>query len=250
MNNLREFASPESLYLMFVDGSQLYLTREHIDKAAARFWEDPAALSDSVKAAAEFKRCEGCTLEAGEGICDALRPVLPLLEHIDKFTSVDPVQVVYTGHDPDILHFSHTDAQTALAYVSLLSLIHYCRAGRKFRKYFYDITPLISASDLARRLYLNIYWLYQGNAGEIKAVITHFSESIRQLSQNQVRRLSLISKNDVFNNALVKTHTATALLMLGIEKQTAQAFARYEETGFSASPPRKDNPPSPDMLAS
>jgi hypothetical protein len=50
------------------------------------------------------------------------------------------------------------------------------------------------------------------------------------LSQNQVKRLCLICKNDAFNNAFVNAHVATALLSLSMDRQLQAAFEEFERS--------------------
>jgi hypothetical protein len=219
--------NPISLYLFFLDGTQLYLTRDNIAQATDNYWKDPSKIPDNVKAAIDFQRCEFCPMSIDKQICDALRPILPLLEHIDKFNSIDPVEVIYASDIPGIFHVSTTTMPVALSYISTLSLIHYCQAGRKFKNYYFDINPLTSPSLLASRLFLNIYWQHRGQREKINHVILEFTQAMKHLCQNQVKRLNLICGNDAFNNAFVNAHVATLLLSLGIEKELQKSLDKY-----------------------
>jgi hypothetical protein len=219
---------PESLYLVFADQSQLFLTRKHIEIATDRYWQDLTKIPRHVRAAIDFQRCARCPMASDEKICDALRPILPFLEHLDRFKSTDWVQVVYQGLEPGIFQIANTTMQTALSYISVLSLIHYCQAGRKYRKYYYGITPLSSASTVATRLYLNIFWLHRGDQAAVDQVVSEFGHMMLTLSQNQVKRLNLICRNDAFNNAFVNAQVAAALLSLHMDQQLQKAFEDFE----------------------
>ncbi len=218
----------DSIYLVFKDGTQLFLTPEHIERATERFWSDPTKVPDTLKAAVDFQRCVQCPMSHDKKICDALRPILPLLEYTDTYNSFDPVQVVYMSDDPGVSYIANTTMQYVLSFVSFLSLINYCQAGRKFRKYYFGIIPLISSTLLAGKLFLNIYWLHQGNRNEIDHITKQLNQVVQGICQNQVKRLSLISKNDAFNNAFVNAHISTALLTMGIERELQKAFAQFE----------------------
>jgi len=45
----------EGLYIILEDSSPFALTRNNIEQAARKFWDDPGKISPKVKAAAEFK---------------------------------------------------------------------------------------------------------------------------------------------------------------------------------------------------
>jgi hypothetical protein len=226
---IEKILNDESLYLVFADGAQLFLTREHIENATARYWQDPAKLPEHVRAAIDFQRCLRCPMNSENTICDALRPILPLLDFVDKFSSTDRVQVIYGNAEPGVFQIANTNMQTALSYVSILSLINYCQAGRKYRKYYYGITPLSSPSTVASRLYLNIFWLHGGDRQAIDQVVSDFGHLMLALSENQVKRLNLICQNDAFNNSFVNAHVATALLSMNMDRQLQQAFASFEK---------------------
>jgi hypothetical protein len=226
---VEKILNTESLYLVFSDGSQLFLNREHIENATDRYWRDPAKIPPHVRAAIDFQRCARCPMNGDESICDALRPILPLLEHVDKFSSTERVQVVYGNAEPGVFQIANTNLATALSYMSHLSLIHYCRAGRKYRKYYYGISPLSTSSTVAGRLYLNVSWLHRGEREIIARVVSELGHVMLSLSENQVKRLNLICQNDAFNNAFVNAQVATALLSLNMEKQLQQAFGEFEK---------------------
>ena len=105
--------------------------------------------------------------------------------------------------------------QNALQYVSILSLTHYCQVGRKYRKYYWDINPLQSPEEMARRLLMNVFWFHKGDKQEMDQAIAKFSDAIRLTSKNQVNRLNLICKSDSFKNAFVNAQIAPAFLRVG-----------------------------------
>ena len=50
----------------------------------------------------------------------------------------------------------NTTMQRALRYISNLSLMEYCRLGRKFQKYYKGIIPIAGTEEIVNRMYLNI----------------------------------------------------------------------------------------------
>jgi len=218
----------KGLYLILKDSSRLELTRKNIKKVTEEFWNNPDKIPSNVKEAIEFQRCSFCPLKRKEDFCDALRPVLPFLDIVDKYVSFDKVTAIFKGKTKDLFHVSDTAMQDALQYVSILGLMHYCQIGKKYWKYYFGIIPLMRGKEVASRLYLNIYWLHKAKKEEIDKIVSKFIEEIRLTSQNQVKRLSLICKNDVFMNAFVTTQVATEFLSMDIEKRLEASFDNFE----------------------
>jgi len=221
----------EGLYLVFLDETRLDFTRQNIEKITEEFWKDPSKISPKTKKEIDFQRCQFCPLKEKGDFCDALRPIIPFLELVDKYTSIDEVVAIYKDRQ-EIYHISDTTMQEALKYVSILSLTQYCQAGHKYWKYYSGITPLMDPKNMAYRLYLNIYWLHRGNQEEVNSVAYKFTEEIRITSSNQVKRLSMICKNDAFLNAFVNTQLATEFLSMDIEKNLAKSFEDFEKNQF------------------
>ena len=131
------------LYLTLKDSIKLSLTREHIEKVTYEYWLDPDKIPPSVKEAVEFQRCPFCPLKNKKDFCDALRPILPLLDVMDNYYSYDEVIAVYKGEDKELCHLSFATMQRVLRYISTLSLIEYCQVGKKYRQYFHAARKLI-----------------------------------------------------------------------------------------------------------
>ena len=219
----------EGLYLIFPDLSRVVLTRERIQKITKEYWENPEKISPKVKTAVEFQRCPFCPLKGQKDFCDALRPILPFLEVIDKYVSFDKVTAIYKSKNKELYHVADTTMQEALKFVSTMSLMQYCQIGRKYWKYYLGIMPLIGGQEMARRLFLNIYWLNKGDMEAINKTIAIFDEQIRITANNQVKRMNLICKNDAFMNAFVNTQAATMFLSMDIQKSVAKAFDEFEQ---------------------
>lgn len=218
----------KGLYLLFKDSTRLILTKSNIEKTAAEYWSNPSKIPQAVKQTVEFQRCSFCPLKNRDDFCDALRPILPFLDVVDKYVSIDEVTAIYKGEEKELLRVSYTTMQEALKYLSILSLPQYCQIGRKYWKYFYGAIPLMNPKEIAGRGYLNAYWLHDGNRDKIINTFETFREDITATSQNQVKRLSLICKNDAFLNAFVNTQVITEFLNMDIEKITKESFEKFE----------------------
>lgn len=219
----------EGVYLIFRDSSRLDITKASVEKKAKEYWEDPSRISPKVKEAIEFQRCPFCPLKGKRDLCDALRPVLPYMEVMDKFASYDKVTAIYRNENDDVCQVSNTTMQRALRFIATISLMRYCLAGRKFWKYFLGINPIMRAREVTRTLYTNIFYLNKGDRDAVAAAIKEFSETVTATGSNQVRRMNLIAKSDVFANAFVETCVPTMFLSSHIEEMTAEEFAVFDK---------------------
>jgi hypothetical protein len=127
--------------------------------------------------------------------------------------------------------------QQALKYVSILSLMHYCRKGRTYWRYFWGINPLMNGREIASRLYLNLTFLHKSNGDEINKVISKFKEEIKIMSKNQIARMNLVCQNDAFSNSFVNTQIITEILSMNLDKALEAVFKNFEET-YKDSDPR------------
>ncbi len=213
MENVRlsDYKQP-GLYLTLEDSSTITFTRENIEKITLEYWDNPDKIPPSVKKSIKFQRCPFCPLRNKNSVCDALRPILPLLDVVDKYRSFDEVVAVYKGDDKELCHLSFTTMQRVLRYISTLSLMEYCRIGRKYRQYYAGTIPVMGTDEIVNRVYLNIYWIHKGNKSRVDQAISKMNSEITITTQNQVERLRLISKNDAFLNAFVLTHMVTEVL--------------------------------------
>jgi hypothetical protein len=83
--------------------------------------------------------------------------------------------------------------------------------------------------EVATRVYLNMYWLHQGNLEEIEGMIKRFGEELTISSTNQVKRLNLVCKNDAFVNAFVNTQLVTQFL-IHMEDILTKSFNEFERS--------------------
>jgi hypothetical protein len=220
----------EGLYLIFPDLTRLELTKENIEKTSETFWQDISKITPEMKKAINFQKCYFCPRKNQEDICDAIRPVLPFLDKIDKYVSFDEVIAVYRSDQGGLLHVKKTTMQRALQYVSLLSLLRYNMVLRQYWKYYYGVIPLMAGKEVACRIYINMYWQHKGNKEELDKVIAQFREELRVSSENQVKRMNLVCKNDVFMNAFVNTQVVSEFLVTNIEDAIAKSVGEFEKS--------------------
>jgi hypothetical protein len=214
----------KGLYLLFEDSSIISLTERNIELTANKFWEDPNKIPIQIRKASDFQLCEICPERGREGICHSLRPVLPFLELIDQYSSFDKVTAMYRENDNGLLYISETAMQTALQYISILSLLSYCRVGRKYWKYYYGVIPIMEIDTAVTRFYLNIYWHHHGKMDEINNFISEFRANISIISVNIIKRLNLICKKDAFVNAFINAHVFVELLSMDMEAVLKKTF--------------------------
>ncbi|MGD0883275.1 MAG: hypothetical protein ABSA46_00110 [Thermodesulfovibrionales bacterium] len=220
----------KGLYLLFGDSSIISLTESNIERTAREFWDDPNKIPIHVRKAADFQLCGICPEKGNEGICYSLHPVLPFLELIDQYFSFDKVTAFYREDEEGLLYISETAMQNALQYISILSLLSYCRVGRKYWKYYYGVIPIMGADAAVNRFYLNIYWLHEGKMNEINKFISEFKENISIISENVIKRLNLICQRDAFINAFFNTHVFAEFLSMDMEEVLKKTFCDLDNT--------------------
>ncbi len=206
----------EGLYIVTENGKEIRMTWETIDKESERLLQEIAVSKNE-----DFKRillttCTICTLP--NGLCYALRCILPFLTKIDEFRSYDKVTALFMGKD-GVLHVSHTTMQNALQYISILSFIVYCKAGQKYASFFEGINPLMSTSRISRELFLRIYKHCKGDHGKMVEFIGKFQKDVDLLLGNLMERVKQVCKNDAIVNALHKMHIITGFLGMQLDSK-------------------------------
>lgn len=215
--NLAAFREP-GLYLLFADGQLMTLTHSSIHEMTDRYLADPVRIPPHIRQAAQYQLCSICPKRHTATFCHAIPTVFPLLDHVDRFLSHDPVTAAFRADpDPDdpvagMLHVVQTTMQRALQQVSILSLIHYCEVGQTYFKYFSGVIPFMNAMAIAERVYLNIFWDLHGDVAAVDERIATMRGELDHTVRCQVERLRLICRNDAFINAFVNTHIATQFL--------------------------------------
>jgi hypothetical protein len=217
------------LYLLLQDSTRLVLTRENIEKVSTEYWANPDKIPPDVKEAVEFQRCSFCPSKKNGGFCDALRPILPLLDVVDKYVSYDRVIAIYKPDDKGMLHVSRTTMAQGLRYVCMLSLMNYCHSGRRYWKYYFGIIPIVGVIEFTSRLYLNILWLHDGDKEKIDMAVSEFYEHITNATRNQLARLKLICKHDAFLNAFIGVQSISQILNISKDSLLEESLDRFQK---------------------
>ena len=215
------------LYLTLHDGIRVELTRENVERITQEYWNNPDKIPAEVKKAVNFQRCPFCPLKKND-LCDALRPVLPLIDVMDDYRSHDEVSALYKGDDRELHHLSFTSMQRALRYITTLSLMRYCRVGRQYWKYYAGIIPVMGGEEIVNRIYLNMYWTFNGDKEQVNRKISALKTKISVTAMNQSERLRLFCKNDAFLNAFSLTHLATEMLYDFKDENLIEQMALFE----------------------
>lgn len=202
--NLNEFPG-EGLYLLFPDGGRMDFVRRKIDTLAEEYWADPGKIPEEIKRQADFMPCHHCPHHDEVVLCLGLRPLLPYVESVDRYASCDKVTAVFRGNGSNVLHVCHTNMQNALKYLSILSMMHYCEMGDRYRQYFAGVIPLMSAKEMSARIYANIYLHNNGDSGKITSEIASLRAEVLGSSVCLVKRLNMICKKDALINAFINT---------------------------------------------
>ena len=215
---LTDFEEP-GLYLILKDSTELVFTRENIEKVTREYWINPDKTPPHVKEAVDFQRCPFCPLRGTDDMCDALRPTLPFLDAVDRYSSFDEVTAIYKGDEKGVCHVARTTMQRAIRYISSLSLMEYCQAGRKYGKYFLGTMPMMGTEEIADRIYLNMYWAHEGDKKAVDKLIARFSDEMIRATENQMSRFRMICRKDALQNAFVLTAVITEVLDINKDRR-------------------------------
>lgn len=219
------------LYLIFPDGKSLTLTHSMIEERSAAILANPELIPQHVKDAEEFQLCSICPKHGTPGeTCHAIRPILAFWENIDEHLSYTQVTAVYRGSSPNEVMIAETTMQRALQYLSIMSLMYYCETGKKYWKYFYGVHPLMSTEDVVIRVYMNMFWMCEGNIEKTRALITKFHDEITTTTRCQLGRIRLFCKHDAFLNALVLTQLASEFLAMNAEDVIRRHVASFDKS--------------------
>jgi hypothetical protein len=206
----------EGLYLLDPHGIEIRMTRSFIDSESDKLLIEIEKSADTRFKEILLATCSICTLP--KGLCYALRAILPFLNQIDKFRSYDRLTALF--RDPKgTLHISQTDMQNALQYISVLSLVTYCKAGQKYTEIFEGINPLMETSQISRELFLRIYRMAKGNSETMRTFIAEFQTNMEILIRNLIERVKQVCRNDAMVNALHKMHIIAGFLEMQLDPQ-------------------------------
>ena len=228
LNSIEELL-PGVLYLVFPDQRRIELSSGNIEAFANKYLKSPENVPDNVKSAVDYQRCSVCPKFHEEGFCHALLPSLAIFDIIENYPSYETVKAYYLDPLSKCLIVKETSLQNALHHVSILSLINYCELGLQYHDLFYMVTPLMRGPEIATRIYLNAFWLYDGDKERTRKEIKKFVDEIRVTIRCQVNRIRLISKSDALLNAFSITHVLTEIINMDLDKVMSEGFKVYKE---------------------
>lgn len=216
------------LYLVFPDRKRIEFSSENIRTFAKKYLDSPDHVPDNVRKAVDFQRCSVCPYLHEAGYCHALFPTLSIFDVIDNYPSYEKVQAYYLDPLSNCLFSKDTSLQDALQYVSILSLVNYCELGRRYHDYFFMVNPLMRSSDIATRIFLNAFWIFDGDKERTITELKKFIDEFRVTIMCQVNRMRLICKNDAFLNAFAMTHVLTDLIKLDMIELVKHGFNEHK----------------------
>ncbi|MDJ0766215.1 MAG: hypothetical protein QNJ97_24750 [Myxococcota bacterium] len=215
----------EGLYLFFSDAHYISITEVEISKFFAETKTHPSLIPKEVIHSHDLELCDHCPNKSKpNAFCGMLKPILPFLKDIDRYMSYDNVTAVYKQENPNLISISETTLQEALKYVSILSLVQYCKTNKRYWKYFYGITPLLELETVIAKTYLNLFWHCQGDQEQMKRVIAVFVRDIGDSSKFLLNRLRAICSNDAFINAIANTQVSTEILSMDVSHVLMKEF--------------------------
>lgn len=203
-------------------------TEKNIERLTQFFWNSDKHISDEVKKSCDFARCEFCPRRDEGGMCDAIKVELPLIEAIDEFPSYQPVTAIFKDSFDNSLSVYCATMQQALQYIVFFSLIYYCQTGKKYRKYFYGIDPMLELEDFAAHLYMNVYWYNHGDALKTLDMVHEMKSIFMAASKNQVKRLNMICKSDSLINAFALIGTTFEFMEFNTEQIVEDRLREFE----------------------
>jgi hypothetical protein len=216
----------EGMYLHCHDGTFFDFSVTNIARLATALWNDPSRLSPEIKHDELFKTCAVCPFRGQDVLCSAIKPLLPFLENVERFKSFDRVTIVYRNPQ-GVVSSQCVDMQTALQYLTDMSVFQYCEDMKGYKAYFLGVTPMRSTQDNVQTLLLNVFWKTKGNRQAAKQVMVELENAINIVTRNCFHRVHLMCRSDAFKNAYVKTHIIAELISFFSEK-----FLEGEEVVF------------------
>ncbi|MFC1838537.1 hypothetical protein ACFL1N_03075 [Thermodesulfobacteriota bacterium] len=195
----------EGMYVHCENGTVFNFSLKNVEILADEYWNNPEKLSNEIKYDELFKTCSVCPYRGKDVLCSAIKPLLPFLENLDDFKSLDPVTVVCRDSN-GVLSVKNTDMQNALQYLTDMSVNQYCEDMKKYKEYYSGIRPLSSTQENVQTLLLNIFWKSDGDRDKTRSTIKELQKAIDITTRNCIDRLHLICRSDAFKNAYVRTH--------------------------------------------
>jgi len=213
----------EGLYLIFEDSTIIDLSKENIDKITEDYWKNPQIIFPSLEKKDAFLKDPICSIRKSGYFCDAIRPMFAFLGQLDKYSSFDKVTAVYRGKQENSHTISYCTMQQALKYVSILCSLYYCQAGRTYWKYYWGINPLMDGKAIAERVYLNIFFLNNGDKKTVDETIIKFKEEMEITNRFILSKIRTVVKNDSLVNSVVNALIVTDFLQMNVDEKLKKA---------------------------
>ena len=215
LQDLFEGQQHNGLFVLFDNGDKIDLTEPNVRKAADDLEEQLPSMPPETRTATELEPCAVCPARDTAAICHALPAIIPFLNELRLSKSFDQVTAIFIDEHENhqkIYHICRTSMQRALQYVAIQSVLYYCEIGKSYHKYFGGVIPFSPAEDIAERIYANIMLEQNGNHDAVLQIIEGMRTNLSTTMQCQLKRVRLVSKNDVFLNAFVNLHLVLDML--------------------------------------
>ena len=216
----------EGMYFFFPDGRVMDFSKERIQRLADEYWNDPAKLPDNIRNHEAFKTCSVCPYQGQKVFCSAMKPLLPFLGEMEAFASHSIVAAVYVRCG-QVRYVPTIALQYALGYVTNMALLEYCEDAKAYHKYFRGIDPLMSMKEAAARLFMNVFWLENGDRVAVARTIREMYRTILVTTKSCVSRLNLMCRSDAFMNAYIVNEGLLWVLSSDMEGLLREYFESY-----------------------
>ncbi len=212
---IREDFTDPGLYILFKDDNSYHFSPKVIEQLSQEYWGDENKISEKTKGSFEFAKCGFCPDDRSSEICNGLKPLLPLIEMMEKYMSYEEVTAVFRNTDKSLI-VKETTLQVALDYITMLSIMEYCEMTGTFSNYFDGVNPFSNRTvkQTCHQIYLNILHENQGNIAKTIKELNFFAERLKSSSNNRIRRLNLITTSDALANSFVRNTLSAQLLNL------------------------------------
>ncbi len=217
-----EDCKKDGMYL-FSDGNCIDFSKERIKALGDEYWSDTNKLPEHIRENDDFKTCTVCPYRGQKVFCTAMKPLLPFLEQMDIFKSHDAVAVVYVRNG-QIRYIPAATMQHALKYVTNMALLEYCEDAKAYHKYFRGIDPFMNTEEAGCRLFMNIFWLQNGDRAKVGEILKEMHRTILVTAKSCVKRLNLICQNDAFMNAFILSEGLLAALSMDPDDMLKEYF--------------------------
>ena len=220
---LAEFKEP-GFYIIFENGEKVSINKSSITSSKEIFKKE--TVNSEIKDAPKFKKCGFC-LSQDKVICDAIGPIFPLIEILNKYDSFEKAILIWKHDEKDTFFSMFKDLQTALGQIALWSMTDYCYLSGKYSHYFDGIIPYMSREQISKIILKNIALSCSLIFEDTKKEVIRFAKLMQITTENRIRRVQFLSRTDAVANAYIKALVPIQLL----EKNFDSMFNKLVVTG-------------------